>query len=300
MDIATGFSQHAIDNSLTYAIFHSIDLPGVPEWIEKKIDKRIFGGLTKIKVYREVFSFVERGGLYAGDKFLEWIREKLEAKGKGWGEATLEEFYKATGCDLSLVASNTESQEMLVLNHRTAPLVPVAWAVRMSMSIPFVWQEVLWREQWGEYRGTKLTGNTIVDGGALSNFPLDLLISSDKSVTDVMGDTNPDGADTLGFLIDETLEVAGAPEREVDEGTDDDKDLMASAKRLKTVHRVTKLMDTMMTAHDKTVIDANADKVCRLPAKGYGTTEFDMSEKRLEALVNAGRTAMSAYFNLGS
>jgi len=45
------------------------------------------------------------------------------------------------------------------------------------------------------------------------------------------------------------------------------------------------------------VIDEYASLVVRLPAAGYGTTEFDMSDKRREALVGAGRAAMASYFD---
>ena len=54
-------------------------------------------------------------------------------------------------------------------------------------------------------------------------------------------------------------------------------------------------MDTATTAHDKMVIDEYASLVVHLPAAGYGTTEFDMSDERREALVDAGRTAMASY-----
>ena len=57
--------------------------------------------------------------------------------------------HQVKGCDLSLVVTDTTNREMLVLNHRTAPDVPVAMAVRMSMSIPFVWREVVWQKEWG-------------------------------------------------------------------------------------------------------------------------------------------------------
>lgn len=40
--------------------------------------------------------------------------------------------------------------------------------------------------------------------------------------------------------------------------------------------------------------------VVRLPAQGYGTTEFDMSDARRTALVEAGRRAMAAYFDARS
>jgi hypothetical protein len=37
--------------------------------------------------------------------------------------------------------------------------------------------------------------------------------------------------------------------------------------------------------------------VVRLPAKGYGTVEFDMSEERRNLLVSSGREAMKTYLD---
>ena len=132
--------------------------------------------------------------------------------------ATLAEMFDLKGVDLSLVATDTTDVEMLVLNHRTAPGVPVEWAVRMSMSIPFVWREVVWRGEWGQYRNRgKMNaeggrGNVIVDGGVLSNFPIRLVAddpADDEFVAEVMGaETDAAAAGNLGLLIDENLAVA--------------------------------------------------------------------------------------------
>jgi len=56
-------------------------------------------------------------------------------------------------------------------------------------------------------------------------------------------------------------------------------------------------VDTATTAHDKMVIDEHASLVVRLPAAGYGTTEFDMSDERRDALVDAGKIAMALYLD---
>lgn len=298
MDIPARFEPEDIQNSLTYAIFKKIDVPGIPSMAEGWVDDRIFEQLVQVDAYREMFSFVERGGLYAGDAFLQWMKEKLNARGRNLGTTTLAAFQAQTGSDLSLVASDTTGQQMLVLNHRTAPECPVAWAVRMSMSIPFVWQEVRWEPAWGRYRGQDISGHTIVDGGALSNFPIHLLTSKDDEVVAIMGDTDPDAVPNLGLLIDETLPVAGAGEAESAKGTENlEGGLLNNVKRLKTVQRIEKLVDTMTTAHDKLAIKAHEKEVCRLPAKGYGTTEFAMSDRRLQALIVAGRKAMQDYFD---
>jgi NTE family protein len=293
MDTPTGFAQAAIESSLSYALLEKVDLPGPQGW-EKKLDDLIIAQLMRLEPYREIFSFLERGGLYAGDVFLAWIREKLDAGNRKLGNATLAEFHVQTNSDLSLVASDTTGQQMLVLNHRTAPQCPVACAVRMSMSIPFIWQEVHWDAAWGPYLGNDITGYTIVDGGALSNFPIDLITSRNA----YMGDTDPETALNLGLLIDETLEVEGSGEAAAPEKTIDLKGAaLADVKRLRTVQRIRKLVDTLTSAHDNVAIREHAKEICRMPAKGYGTTEFDMSNERLQALVAAGRKAMKEYFD---
>jgi len=298
MDIAQGFTDQDIQNSLTYTIFRHIDLPLVPDGAEKKIDQWLIATLLKIDAYREIFSFVERGGLYAGDAFLAWLRAKLDQLRPGLGSATFAEFHAATGADLSVVTSDTTAHDMLILNHRTAPQCPVAWAVRMSMSIPFLWQEVYWLDAWGAYRGQTITGHTLVDGGVLSNFPIEYLTSRDAEVQAVMGTTDPDAAPNLGLLIDETLTVPGAPAREGKTGSMSGKEgLIDHATRLKTIQRITRLLDTLTDAHDRAAIAAHEQEVCRLPAKGFGTTEFAMHEQRLNALIAAGRSAMAAHLD---
>lgn len=297
MDIPEKFDPEAISNSLTYALFKKVDIPWIPERIETKIDEAVLNQLMKMDVYRELFSFVERGGMYAGVKFMEWIKEKLNAKIQGLGEATLSQFNKITGRDLSVIASDTEGQEMLVLNHRTAPDCPVAWAVRMSMSVPFIWQEVSWDKRWGFYAGRDITGHTIVDGGVLSNFPIHLLSSKDEDVTALMGDTDPNAVPNLGLLIDEKMTVEGAPEEGKFPANEIQAKLTEDILRLKTVQRIRRLVDTLTNAHDRFTIERHGKEVCRLPANGYGTSEFDMSDNRLNAIISAGKKAMKEHLD---
>jgi predicted acylesterase/phospholipase RssA len=161
----------------------------------------------------------------------------------------------------------------------------------MSMSVPLLWQEVVWQKEWGDYRGRDLTGHRIVDGGLLSNFPIELFISTLPHVTAVMGPKQD--AQPLGFLIDESLDVPGAPPAGGVEPASDGKGL----SQLPALQRLKGLLDTATQAHDKMVIDAHSHFVCRLPAKGYGTTEFDMTPERRDALVAAGRAAAANHFD---
>jgi hypothetical protein len=61
------------------------------------------------------------------------------------------------------------------------------------------------------------------------------------------------------------------------------------------VQRLRGLVDTMLGARDKQVMESFADLVVALPAGGYGTTEFDMSEPKRNALLEAARNAMRTY-----
>ncbi|MCP5109317.1 MAG: hypothetical protein GY953_00625, partial [bacterium] len=49
---------------------------------------------------------------------------------------------------------------------------------------------------------------------------------------------------------------------------------------------------TMTGARDNDMIRRFEDRICRLPAKGYGTLEFGMEGDRLEQFLNAARNAM--------
>lgn len=265
------FSDAQMNASDTMKAFERLHLPLMAGHAVVKL-------LLDTPLYPTLFSIVECGGVFAGNAFLAWMKEKLATKGVPDGE-TLAGLFARTGVDLSVVTSDTTDVEMLVLNHRTAPNVPVAWAVRMSMSIPLVWREVVWQEAWGTYRGRTKAGNTMVDGGVLSNFPIRLIADA---VPELMGDTDPNAALNLGLLLDEGLAIPGTNPTVPP----------VPVKELRVVQRLSRLMDTMMGAQDNDQIRARAGEVCRLPVKGYGTTEFDMADDKLHALVEGGRQAV--------
>jgi len=287
-------SDEEIDSSVTRALLRAVDVPLVPERIERELEDRLLAALMRHPRSRHVFSFVERGGWYTADAFVTWMAQRLDTgtfqgQPRNFSGMTMSEFFEATGRHLSLIAADTTANRLLVLNRRTAPDLPVVWATRMSMSFPLLWPEVKWRASWGTYLGQPMKDHLIVDGGLLSNFPIELFISPESHVTDMMGPKQH--GNVVGFLIDESLPVENAPPTSGDESGG------LSLGALATVQRIQRLVDTATKAHDKMVIDAFDYVVCRLPAKGYGTTEFDMSEERRNALIAAGRQSASNYFD---
>jgi len=279
------FSQAVRDQSVTMEALREVDLPLIGKIANGAIDKRILEQVLRNKSYARAFSFVECGGFYSGATFLRWIEEKLAVKHVGPND-TMKTFAAHTGKDLSLAVSDTTDMELLILNHRTAPDVPVADAVRMSMSIPFVWQEVVWNPAWGTYMGRPKANNILVDGGLLSNFPIRLIATTDDQVRAIMGDTDPAASLNLGLLIDEQIEVRGAANTTK---------TPLPLTHLRSIQRVSRLADTMLGAADNEMIRRFEDEICRLPAKGYGTLEFEMADQRLDLFIGAARAAMLAH-----
>jgi predicted acylesterase/phospholipase RssA len=284
------FTDEELRTGPFHRLLEGIDFTFVPGAVQNIAHDMLLKGLATYEQSRHLVALVDRGGWFSADRFVSWLSEKMNSgcyKGvkRNFSRMTLEQFFDATGTELSVVASDETDGKMLVLNHRTAPGCPLVWAVRMSMSIPLVWSEVIWQSTWGAYLGRDIAGHSIVDGGLLSNFPMELFLSDAPYVTKLMG---PKGDNpVLGLLIDEKLPVSKGLFVHVNLKLDD----------LPTLQRLERLVDAATSAHDKMVMDEYSQLVVHLPAAGYGTVEFGMNDERRNALVNAGREAMANYLD---
>lgn len=242
------------------------------------------------------------GAVFEDHAFREWMGDIL--KGKGFEPTvTLKQFHKQINTvrpqQLTLVAADISAREVMLLNERTAPDLPVVEAVRMSMGIPFVWKEVEWRARWGTYRGREIPGHQVVDGGLLSNFPLryflDPVFEKDSNV---IGPPPGGGnARTVGLLLDGLKPMPDLPDAQEPENL---------LEAMPIVRFSSKLLDTMLDAWDQDAMrqlvpdGKESQYVCRIPTKGIGALEFDMSDERVKALINAGTCAMTEYLEARS
>ncbi len=278
-------TDQELEASGIFKVLRGIPLPMTAR-AEERLDLMLMHVLSHAPHFASLISLFELGGIFRGDGFLTWMRRCLAKK--GFEDATLGELHQKTGKDVSVLATDTTDRRLLVFNHRTAPNLPVAWAVRMSMSIPFYWQEVRWNDAWGQYLGQDMTGRTIVDGGVVSNFPLFLLTDgADEEVARSMGKPSTSNA-AVGFYLDPTLDVEGAPAPTTADPTSP------------TRTRIDALLDTLMSARDNATFDAHRERVVRLPVRGYGTTDFDMSEARARSLFDAAVSATQAWLSKAS
>lgn len=290
--VAADFDQTTIDDSDTMRAMKVVKLPGLFGAAQNWLDNHMLHALLDTGLYGHLFSFNECGGLFAGMAFVRWLQEKLGNKGIDITD-TFETFARKTGkppqsAYLTVLTSDTTEYESLILNDITAPSCPVVWAVRMSMSIPFIWREMVWLQSWGSYLGRDKTQHILVDGGVLSNFPIREIA---EPMPQIMGNVlDPKAALNLGMLLDETIAVPGAAD--VSKAPIHPKE---AELRFRIIERVRNVIDTMMQSGDASAIREYASEVCRLPVKGFGTTEFDMPADRLNQLVNGGRAAMEQH-----
>jgi predicted acylesterase/phospholipase RssA len=136
---------------------------------------------TLVDEKKDLIVLFEKLGLNSGKRltkiFAELLFEKYKVR-----DITFKELYEKTKKSLYIQATNVNKQQMETFSHFSSPNMSVLLAVRMSQSIPLVFEPVYYNEQ------------MYVDGGLISNFPLLEHISGNFS-----DDT------TLGFNVTQTM-----------------------------------------------------------------------------------------------
>jgi NTE family protein len=219
-------------------------------------------------------------GIYEGKVFEEWIAEKLAAKKKTkFGDIVNPDADDPDGrwC-LRVIASDITHRRMLVLPNDAPHLgldpddMDIAYAVRMSMSIPIFFEPV-------QHKNPK-TGDThlIVDGGMLSNFPVWLFDCKDRDPR----------WPTFGLML-----VEPEPRKPIGHRIEGDDH---GIERGSLLDFVKSLALTMMAAHDRMYLDqATYARTIAIPTLGVGTTEFEITPDRVKALYDSGHQAATDF-----
>ncbi len=258
--------------------------------------------LDRIPGLGPAMSLAFEKGIYEGDFFEAWLRELLEKKSKRTFADLVNEEHADDPKDspyryrLRVIASDITRRRMLVLPQGIVDYegfdgdpdkLEIARAVRMSMSIPFFFEPVEVSCKDAKFRRTEkeqdqeaITGKRItstakkrrcfiVDGGVLSNFPVDLF------------DAPPTRAPrwpTFGFKL-----VAPNDDR---------------PNRIHgPVSLFAALFTTMMEAHDQRHMDEETEvRTIRIRTEKVKTTDFDLSPEESEALYERGREGGQKFF----
>ena len=258
--------------------------------------------LDQVPLLGPVMSLGFEKGIYEGKFFEEWLRGLLEGKNKRTFADLINPDHAQDPKDspyryrLRVVASDITRRRMLVLPQDIADYedydgdpdkLEIARAVRMSMSIPFFFEPVeltcrddrfprTEEEQAEESaQGKHIPFSArqrrcfIVDGGVLSNFPVDLF--------DAPRDRLPRWP-TFGFKL-------VAP-------NDDRPNRIGGPLTLFAA-----LFTTMMEAHDQRHMDEEtAVRAIKIRTEKVRTTDFDLKPVDSDALYERGRQGAKEFF----
>ncbi len=246
----------------------------------------------------DAFRLIREFGWYKGDFFRNWAGE-LVARKLGNGNATFQDLKQKGLRDLYIVGTNLSTGFGEIFSVEHTPSMPIADALRISMSIPLFFRSV---------RNSR--GDSYVDGGVLDNYPVKLfdrmkyIAESDRQMnaraTEYYETENarflarfPQSSpyvynrQTLGFRLDSSAEIGAF--RDHNEPT--------HQKLGNFVDYAKALIGTIIDcqAHQHLHSD-DWQRTIYIDTLGVSTTQFDLTEVVKQQLIASGRKHTDSYF----
>jgi len=241
------------------------------------------GTLERLPVLGPSLAVLRGTGIYKGDYAHDWVRSQLKNLGvRTFGDLAID--------DDRLPAEQRYKLVVTVADVTTGQLVRLPWdyrrvygfdpdeqsvadAVRASMSIPFFFRPVTLTSAGG------LT-STLVDGGILSNFPIDSLDRTDRR--------RPRWP-SFGVTV-----LPNLPE-----GNDKLIPALAPIRLLGPPHLLESVITTVLVGRDQAYLSQPwvSARTIRVDSTDVGFLDFDISDNEIEALYAKGYAAAEKFLS---
>lgn len=278
-----GVSVHRVAGSSAGAIVGALIAAGVPSsrltQLARELDYRKFadeGVLDHLGLPGKALSVLFEKGVYEGRYFRDWLDALLKDLGKRtFGDLRLDDpedrLPPGRGYRLVVIVSDVTRGVLVRLpwDYPAYGLDPdeqlVADAVHASSAIPFVYEPVKL-----DYRGEQGHKQTafLVDGGLLSNFPVDLFDPTDgkpprRPTFGIKLSARPESAQQQRFAVHSTYDFAKA------------------------------VLGTVLTAQDQMHIDDPCvqGRTIFVDTTGVRATDFDLTPEERQRLFDSGVAA---------
>jgi len=251
-------------------------------------------------VVRDTSRLISEFGWYKGDFFHQWIGKLIKDK-LGSAGLTFVDFENKTNKSIFLVGANLSTQFGEVFSAEHTPTMRVVDAVRISMSLPLFFRAV---------RSSR--GDVYADGGLLNNYPIKLFdrekciepneLSGAARTTEyytkengrfLKGDTKSRSPyvynrQTLGFRLDSKREIGVFRYGDV-----------PIAQPVEDFFDYGKaLVQTALNAQEMAHLHSDDwHRTIYIDTLGVSTTDFGISSRKRDALVNSGRSCTEKYFD---
>ncbi len=196
-------------------------------------------------------------GSYTHALFHDWVRGKL-----GSAEATFSDLIEAGGLDLRVYATNLNTRQIHEFSYQKTKQVPLADAVRASISVPLF------------FTATDIEGQIFLDGGTIFDFPL---VSFGK---DEIGHT-------LGLAFAQSSVVA---REDQDDGSFGFRQPLQYIRRLANV--LQRVQSPVFALHDEL-----QQNTILIDTVGVNSLNFKLTQADKEKLIASGRQAVREHFN---
>ena len=199
-------------------------------------------------------------GLYQGEfalqLFRSWIAEKL-----GSENATFQDLKESGGLELRVFSSNLNTKQLHEFSYRNTPNVPLANAVRASMSVPLFFTAV------------EIDDHLFVDGGATFDYPL--LAFGDVGISNTLG-----------------LAFAGSSSAAVG---DQDEISFGYHQPGEYIHRMMTVLERIQAPLLALYGDLREQTIL-IDTGDISSLQFKLSKENQALLIENGRRAVRAYF----
>lgn len=215
--------------------------------------------------------FFRKFGWFEGDYFLEWMQCRVNEK-TGNPNATFADLRAdpAKYNDLYVLSTDLSRRRSQVFSYETSPDLPVAEAVRASMSIPLFFEAYsIDDDLFGSIGERGQKQDLFVDGGVLDNFPIELF------------DRDGINPRTLGLFLSNTGAPAN-PDYRIDSFPEYARNLFEA------------LLAVQVNAFNNNPNDRKRTIV--IDDLGVGTTDFSLSDEMKCKLIQQGVIAACKYF----
>jgi len=245
-------------------------------------------------VVLDAYRFFSQYGIYKGDKFLEWFKSIVKQK-TGNENITFRQLYDTYGRELIITGTCLNRAKTYYFHHKKWPDMPVALAVRISMSIPLVFKAIRLHtkepdlDENGNVRHDE-DGNVImleredimVDGGLLNNYPI--WVFDGETLRDINDDTMQQSK-TLGFKLMSSVEKK-------------DNELYHYYEKINNIVDYMKaFIDSMTIQIERGHIRAGYwDKTVSINTGHISTLDFNISPETKDELIKSGYESTKNHF----
>lgn len=229
----------------------------------------------KCGVIRDTINFAKDYGLAPGNYIVKFLGDLIKKK-TGNSNYTLDDLYRDKKIKLVIVGTDVNRERSIYFYHnhldKNYRNVPIKTAVRISMSIPFVFEPVLFNEGY------------CVDGGMLDNYPIHVFDGEYPGDMRAQMNLCPPNPNVLGMNILTTSEI--------------DNYLLNKRKDINGLWEYAmSFLGTFLTDNEiKIMTPSYWLRTINIRTKDYPLTDFSLTEEQKLVLIGNGKTSATEFF----